>query len=44
MAKQHNISVITVKRAISTLKTNGLIVRIGSNKKGFWSVKDCIID
>ena len=35
MAKQHNISVITVKRAISTLKTNGLIVRIGSNKKGF---------
>lgn len=42
IAAQHNISVITVKRAINTLKTNGLIVRIGSNKKGFWSVKDCI--
>lgn len=40
MAKQHNISVITVKRAINTLKTYGLIVRIGSNKKGFWSIKE----
>jgi len=29
----------TVKRAISTLKENGFIVRIGSNKTGFWSVK-----
>ncbi|WP_078776090.1 AlbA family DNA-binding domain-containing protein [Fibrobacter intestinalis] len=30
----------TVKRAISTLKEKGFIVRIGSNKTGFWSVKE----
>ena len=44
IAEKIGVSDKTVKRAISTLKTNGLIVRIGSDKKGFWSVKDCIID
>ena len=34
------ISEKTVKRAISTLKEKGLIVRVGSDKKGFWSVKE----
>ena len=42
IAEKIGVSDKTVKRAISTLKTNGLIVRIGSDKKGFWSVKDCI--
>ena len=42
IAEKNGVSDKTVKRAISTLKTNGLIVRIGSDKKGFWSVKDCI--
>lgn len=40
IASQLNISIITVKRAINTLKTKGLIVRVGSNKTGFWSVKE----
>ena len=40
IATQLNISIITVKRAINTLKTKGLIVRVGSNKTGFWSVKE----
>ncbi len=44
IAEKIGVSDKTVKRAISTFKTNGLIVRIGSDKKGFWSVKDCIID
>ena len=44
IAEKIGVSDKTVKRAISTLKTNGLIVRIGSDKKGFWSIKDCIID
>jgi len=34
------ISEKTVKRAISTLKEKGLIVRVGSDKKGYWSVKE----
>ena len=33
------ISEKTVKRAISKLKASGLIVRVGSDKKGSWSVK-----
>lgn len=40
IATQLNISIITVKRAINTLKIKGLIVRVGSNKTGFWSVKE----
>ena len=40
IAEKIGVSDKTVKRAISTLKTNGLIVRIGSDKKGFWSVKE----
>ena len=40
ISSQLNISIITVKRAISTLKTKGLIVRAGSKKIGFWSVKE----
>ena len=34
------ISEKTVKRAISTLKGKGLIVRVGSDKKGSWSVRE----
>lgn len=33
------ISEKTVKRAISKLKASGLIVRVGSDKKGSWSIK-----
>lgn len=40
IALQHNISLITVKRAIRTLKANGCIIRIGSKKKGSWSIKE----
>ena len=40
ISSQLNISIITVKRAISTLKTKGLIIRAGSKKIGFWSVKE----
>lgn len=40
IAEKIGVSDKTVKRAISTLKTNGLIVRIGGEKKGFWSVKE----
>lgn len=40
IATQLNKSIITVKRAINTLKIKGLIVRVGSNKTGFWSVKE----
>ncbi len=40
IAEKLNISDKTVKRAISTLKTKGLIVRVGSDKTGFWSVKE----
>lgn len=40
IAEKLNISDKTVKRAINTLKTKGLIIRVGSNKTGFWSVKE----
>ena len=40
ISSQLNISIITVKRAINTLKAKGLIVRAGSKKIGFWSVKE----
>jgi fido (protein-threonine AMPylation protein) len=39
MATQNDVSVITVKRAISALKSANLIERIGSDKKGHWLVK-----
>lgn len=39
IAEKINVSIITVKRAISKLKASGLIVRVGSDKKGSWSVK-----
>ena len=29
----------TITRALSTLKGKGLIVRVGSNKTGYWQVK-----
>lgn len=40
IAKKLNISDKTVKRAISTLKAHDIIVRVGSDKTGFWSVKE----
>lgn len=36
------ISEKTVKRAISKLKASGLIARVGSDKKGSWSVMEKI--
>ena len=29
----------TVQRGIATLKTKGIIERVGSNKKGYWEIK-----
>ena len=29
----------TITRALSTLKGKGLIIRVGSNKTGYWQVK-----
>ena len=29
----------TVQRGIATLKTKGIIERVGSNKKGYWKIK-----
>ena len=40
IAEKLNISDKTVKRAISTLKAHDIIVRVGSDKTGFWSVKE----
>lgn len=39
MAKRLNVSLSTVKRAISKLKANGLIEYVGSSKDGHWCIK-----
>lgn len=40
IAEKIGASEKTVKRAIRTLKANGCIIRVGSDKKGFWSIKE----
>ena len=40
LAKKINKSQKTVQRIISSLVKKDLIVRVGSNKKGYWKVKD----
>ena len=40
LAKELRIGKSTVDRAIESLKSHGLIERIGSNKSGYWKVKD----
>lgn len=44
MAKQMNISPRKVSRLIKELKENGKIVRIGSDRKGYWKIKTKISD
>lgn len=44
MAKQMNISPRKVSRLIKELKENGKIVRIGSDRKGYWKIKTKIGD
>ena len=44
MAKQMNISPRKVSRLIKELKENGKIVRIGSDRKGYWKNKTKISD
>jgi len=39
IATRVGISIATVKRAISVLKSAGLIERVGSDKTGHWVVK-----
>ncbi len=39
MAEQIGVSDKTIKRAVSELKDAGLIERVGSNKTGYWVVK-----
>ena len=43
-AKQMNISPRKVSRLIKELKENGKIVRIGSDRKGYWKIKTKISD
>ena len=38
LARQVGISERMVRKYISMLKANGLIIRIGSNKNGFWKI------
>lgn len=44
MAKQMNISPRKISRLIKELKENGKIVRIGSDRKGYWKIKTKISD
>ena len=44
MTKQMNISPRKVSRLIKELKENGKIVRIGSDRKGYWKIKTKISD
>lgn len=40
LAKKLGISIRTVKRRIKSLKDNGIIERVGSDKTGFWHIKN----
>ena len=40
MAKQMSISPRKVARLIKALKEEGKIVRVGSDRKGYWEIKD----
>ena len=39
IANRLGIVTKTVQRGIATLKTKGIIERVGSNKKGYWEIK-----
>ena len=39
IANRLGIVTKTVQRGIATLKTKGIIERVGSNKKGYWKIK-----
>ncbi|MCQ2609785.1 MAG: winged helix-turn-helix transcriptional regulator, partial [Lachnospiraceae bacterium] len=38
-AKNLQLSVITVKRCLKSLKDKGIIQRIGSDRKGYWRIE-----
>lgn len=40
MAKELHVGKSTIDRAIERLKNKGSIERMGSNKSGYWKVKD----
>ena len=39
ITKETNISIAQVKRMLKSLKENGFIKRVGSDKTGYWEVK-----
>lgn len=39
-AQKLNVSTATIKRKIAELKSEGKIIREGSNKNGFWKAKN----
>lgn len=39
-----HVSEATVKRRLGRLKKAGVIVRVGSNKKGYWKIIDAVFD
>lgn len=40
MSKQTNLSERTVSRTLDSLKSKGLIYRVGSDKSGYWKIVD----
>lgn len=42
IGKQLNLSIRMVRKYISVLKAAGLLERVGSNKSGYWKIKECL--
>ena len=40
IAQQLNLSYSTVKRVLRTLKQRDMIYRVGSDKSGYWRIKE----
>ena len=39
IAKKLNVSQVSITKYLKALKENGLIERVGSDRKGYWKVK-----
>ena len=44
LAEKYSVDIKTIKRDIGVLKQKGCIVRIGSDKGGYWKINDSVID
>ena len=44
LAEKYSVHIKTIKRDIGVLKQKGCIVRIGSDKGGYWKINDSVID